>query len=66
MIILAATVCMIVEPPVVICRTEVFRTERTVEACAAMLAPVHAWLIEATVGLPVVMVGVACKGGLVV
>ena len=63
MIILAVTVCLMADPLTVQCRTEVFRVEQSESACLAMLAPVHAWMIEASAGLPVLVVTAACKRG---
>ena len=63
MIILAVTVCLMADPLTVQCQTEVFRVEQSEAACLAMLAPVHAWMIEVSAGLPVLVVTAACKRG---
>lgn len=64
-IMLVATVCLLSGPVSLDCRTEVVRVERTPLACVELLRPVHALLAEQTAGLPVVFLGVVCKGGLV-
>ena len=44
----AVIVCLLADPPEVNCRTEVFRTEHTVEQCRAMLKPVGEWIKAAS------------------
>ena len=63
MIILAVTVCLMVDALTVQCQTEVFRVEQSEAACLAMLAPSIAWMREASAGLPVLVVTAACKRG---
>ena len=65
MTLLVVTVCLMTITRDVQCHAEVFRMERTPAACAAMLKPVHAWMIEASAGLPVLVVTAACKRGTV-
>ena len=63
MIVLAVTICMMVDAPAVVCRTEVFRTDHTIAECRAMLKPVGEWIKAASVGLPVVYIAAACRKG---
>ena len=66
MIILAATICLRLDALTVACHTTMIRTERTPEACVAMIRPVEAWLQETAQGLPVVLIAAACKWGEVI
>ena len=64
-LILAATVCILVDPLTVTCETRSLRIEHEPAACAQMIAPTEAMLAEHAAGLTVVYIKAMCKRGAV-
>ena len=62
-LILAATVCILVDPLTVRCETMALRIEHDRAACVQMIAPTEVMLAEHAAGLTVVYLKALCKRG---